>query len=159
MRLADIAAKAEIVLVDTPAGMFGTTHQILSGCTHVIGVLQSEVVAHRSFAMFMHGLEALPADRRPSVLGVFLNMLQVGHAASVAVLSDICAELPKDWLFDTAIPRTTAFLDASEAGIPLRLLDDKSPPAVTWLFDTLATEVTERLKLPVPERRKQRLLV
>jgi hypothetical protein len=77
----------------------------------------------------------------------------------VSVLSDICAELPKDWLFDTAIPRSTAFLDASEAGIPLRLLDDKSPPAVTWLFDTLATEVTERLKLPMPERRKQRLLV
>jgi len=71
------------------------------------------VIAQRSFKMFSQCIEALPVSRRPAVLGVFLNMLQLGHPASIKVLQQACDELPREWLFDTAIPRSTAFLDAS----------------------------------------------
>src|SRR6185295_10941843 len=49
--LAELSTQAPLIVVDTPAGMFGTTHQILSGASHVIGVLQAEVIAQRSFKM------------------------------------------------------------------------------------------------------------
>jgi hypothetical protein len=41
----------------------------------------------------------------------------------------------------------------------VRLLDDKNPPAVSWLFDTLASELTERLELEVAERKPRQLLL
>jgi chromosome partitioning protein len=145
--LGELSLRAAIVVVDTPAGMLGTTYQILNGATQVIGVLQAEVIAQRSFKMFAQSIEALPVNRRPAVLGVFLNMLQLGHPASLKVLQQACDELPREWLFDTAIPRSTAFLDASAAGLPLHLYHQDHAPAVTSLFDTLAAEVSDRLKL------------
>ena len=37
--------------------------------------------------------------------------------------------------------------------------DERSPPAVSWLFEMLAAELLERLHVTAPERRTQRLLV
>jgi len=151
--LSDFSRRAQIVLVDTPAGMFGVTHQVLGSCTHVLGVLQAESIAQRSFTMFGDCIETLPEARRPKVLGVFLNMLQLAHGASIGVLEKACESLPRRWLFETSIPRNPAFLDASAAGLPLQLYDPKHPPAVSFLFDTLATEVVDRLGLVPNEPR------
>jgi chromosome partitioning protein len=153
--LNELAQRTQIVIVDTPSGMLGTTYQILGACTHVIGVLQAEVIAQRSFTMFGECLALLPDSGRPKVLGVFLNMLQLRHTASIDVLARACEKLPKEWLFETSIPRNAAFLDAAAAGVPLHLYDPKHPPAVSWLFDTLATEVLERLELASSEAQVQ----
>ncbi|HKP55823.1 MAG TPA: AAA family ATPase [Polyangiales bacterium] len=147
----ELVQHAEIVIVDTPAGMFGVTYQILSAASHVIGVLQAEVIAHRSFSMFADCLGLLPEPARPKVLGVFLNMLQLRHSASIDVLARACEKLPKEWLFETSIPRNAAFLDSTAAGVPLHLYDLKHPPAVSWLFDTFAAEVLDRLALATNE--------
>jgi chromosome partitioning protein len=153
----ELSQRASIVIVDTPSGMLGMTYQILSACTHVIGVLQAEVIAQRSFTMFGDCLSLLSESSRPKVLGVFLNMLQLRQSASIDVLVRACENLPKDWLFETSIPRNSAFLEAAAAGVPLHLYDPKQPPAVSWLFDTLATEVLDRLELaPVQEQLRQR---
>lgn len=157
--LAQLSGEADIVLVDGPAGMFGPTRQFLTSCTHALGVLQAELIASRSFDMFARALEAMPAPGRPQVVGIVLNMLRSRHGASVRVLSDACAALPKGWLLDTAIPRSDAFLEATEEGLPLRMLDDKNPPAVSWLFDTLATELSERLGLDAAQRKPKQLLI
>lgn len=157
--LHELGQRAEIVLVDTAAGMFGTTHQVLAASTHVLGVLQAESVAQRSFSRFAEGLASVAEPARPKVLGVFLNMLQTRHSASLSVLQGACAELPSDWLFDTSIPRHPAFLEASSLGLPLRHVDEEAPPAVAFLFDNLAAEVVERLALSAPPRRAQRLLI
>jgi chromosome partitioning protein len=153
-----LSGEAEIVIVDGPAGMFGGTRQFLGSCTHVLGVLQAELIASRSFAMFERALSHIPRGERPEVVGVVLNMLQSRHTASVRVLQDACAQLPKGWLLDTAIPRSDAFLEASEEGLPLRLLDEHNPPAVSWLFDTLASEISDRIGLPVAERKTRQFL-
>jgi chromosome partitioning protein len=155
--LHELSQRAEIVIVDTPSGMLGMTYQILSACTHVIGVLQAEVIAQRSFTMFADCLSLLPDSTRPKVLGVFLNMLQLRQQTSIDVLVRACERLPKDWLFETSIPRNSAFLEAAAAGVPLHLYDPKQPPAVSWLFDTLATEVLDRLQLaPAEAQLRQR---
>jgi chromosome partitioning protein len=155
--LNDLTQRAEIVLVDTPAGMFGMTYQILSACTHVLGVLQAEVIAQRSFSVFSDCLNMVPEASRPQVLGIFLNMLQLQHQVSVEVLARACESLPKHWLFETLIPRNAAFLNATAQGVPLHMCEPTQPPAVSWLFDTLATEVMQRLgSQPRVAERQQR---
>jgi cellulose biosynthesis protein BcsQ len=146
------------VIVDTPAGMFGTTRAIMRGATHVVGVLLAEVLASRSFQRFSEGLESLPEGRRPEVLGVALNMLQTRHQASLGVFQGALLNLPAAWLFDTTIPRHPAFLEATEQGVPLRQLDEDAPPPVAFLFDNLAGEIAERLALKRPKKRAQKLL-
>jgi chromosome partitioning protein len=157
--MADLSEQAEVVLVDAPAGMFGVTYQLLRASTHVLGVLQAERIADRSFPRFVEALQSLPTEYRPQVLGVVLNMLQTKHEGSLSVMLNACKDFPSEWLFDTTIARHPAFLDATHAGVPLRNLDEYAPPAVAWLFDTLAGEVLDRLKLPVRTRRPQALLV
>ncbi|MEN9580953.1 MAG: hypothetical protein RJA70_3962 [Pseudomonadota bacterium] len=154
-----LAQMADVVLIDCPSGMYGGTHQVLKASTHVLGVLQAEAVARRSFDMFREGLKALPEGANPAVAGVLLNMLQARHGASLAVLQDACASLPENWLLETSIPRSAAFLDASGEGLPVRMMDDNSPPAVSWLFDTLAAEVTQRVGLNAPSRSRPRSLL
>lgn len=154
-----LSEEAEIVIVDSPAGMFGGTQQFLGSCTHVLGVLQAELIASRSFFSLERALDLLPGEERPTVVGVVLNMLQTRHPASVQVLQDACAHLPKGWLLDTVIPRSDAFLEATQEGLPLRLLDDQNPPAVSWLFDTLASELSQRLELEVAERKPRAFLL
>jgi cellulose biosynthesis protein BcsQ len=156
--LSALAARAEIVIVDTPAGMFGTTRSILRGATHVVGVLQAEVLAARSFQRFSESLAMLPEGRRPAVLGVALNMLQTRHHASLGVFQSALENLPEEWLFDTTIPRHPAFLEATHHGVPLRQLDEEAPPPVAFLFDNLAAELADRVGLTRPKARVRKLL-
>jgi chromosome partitioning protein len=159
MLLGELGERAEIVLVDAPAGMFGTTYQLLRASTHVLGVLQAERIADRSFPRFVEALQTLPGEQRPEILGVVLNMLQTKHEGSLSVMLNACQDFPAEWLFDTSIARHPAFLDATHAGVPLRNLDETAPPAVAFLFDTLAAEVTNRLKLEAVPKKPQALLL
>jgi len=152
-------ASDSIVIVDTPAGMYGVTRHVLEASTHVVAVLQAEVVAHRSFERFREALANIPEAIRPRVLGVVLNMLQMRQGASLSVLQSVCVDLPADWLFETSIPRHNAILEATAQGVPIRNLDENSPPAVAFLFDTLAAEVAQRLRLTSVEARPQQLLL
>src|SRR5690606_34934478 len=47
-----LGRRDDVVLVDLPAGMFGQSADILAACTHVLGVLQADVIPKRSFEMF-----------------------------------------------------------------------------------------------------------
>lgn len=142
--LRGIRDHADLVIVDLPAGMHGLTSRVLDACTHVLGVLQAETIPKRSFSMFQKGLEALP--RAPEVVGVVLNMFRRSHSASLSVLVDAGIDLPPSWMFETTIPRNDAFLDAAEEGMPVALAGD-SGTFIGLLFDTLAKELAERLKL------------
>jgi len=156
--LRELAASSNVI-VDTPAGMFGVTRNVLTASTHVIAVLQAEVVAHRSFERFREGIAGIPEVQRPRVLGVVLNMLQMRMGASLSVLQSVCTDLPSEWLFETSIPRHPAILEATAQGVPIRNLDENAPPAVAFLFDTLAAEIAQRLKLSAVEARPQPLLL
>jgi chromosome partitioning protein len=142
---------ADLVIVDLPAGMHGITSRVLDGCTHVLGVLQAETIAKRSFSMFQKGLDVLP--RKPEVVGVVLNMFRRSHSASLSVLVD-AGDLPPSWLFETTIPRNDAFLDAAEEGMPVALAAGDSGTFIGLLFDTLAKELGDRMKLGRTEKLK-----
>ena len=142
-----VRARADIAVVDCPAGMLGITHDVLCAASHAIGVFQSEMVAKRSFTMFTRGLDAVPAASRPHLLGVVVNMFQRRSGPSLEAFHGICEEADHHRLFETTIPRSEAFAEASHAGQPLRFLDgaDGLSP-VAWLFDMLADEVCSRFE-------------
>jgi chromosome partitioning protein len=154
-----LLADNDVVIIDTPAGTFGPSYSILRACGYIIGVLQAEPVAHRSFSMFLRSLETLHESERPLVAGIVLNMLQTSEEASVEVLRESGVGFPSEWLFDVTIPRNPFFLRASQDGLPLGFIDEKNPPAVAWLFDGLASELAERLQLPAPAPKPRRLLL
>jgi chromosome partitioning protein len=138
--------RADVTLVDCPAGMLGTTGDVLGACTHVIGVVQSQVVAQRSFEMFHRGLELVAAERRPELVGVLINMFQRRSGPSLEAFHAICAD-GSHRLFETIIPRADAFDDSSLAGRPLRFGDGRELAPLAWLFDMLASEVCDRTRL------------
>jgi chromosome partitioning protein len=149
--LRGIRDHADLVIVDLPAGMHGLTSRVLGACTHVVGVLQAETIPKRSFAMFQKGLESLP--RAPEVVGVVLNMFRRSHSASLSVLVDAGVDFPPSWMFETTIPRNDAFLDAAEEGMPVALAGN-SGTFIGLLFDTLAKELMERMKLGKTQKAK-----
>jgi chromosome partitioning protein len=143
---------ADLVIVDLPAGMHGLSSQVLDACTHVLGVLQAETIPKRSFSMFQKGLEQLP--HAPQVVGVVLNMFRRSHSASLSVLVDAGIDLPPAWLLETTIPRNDAFLDAAEDSMPVALASGNSAAFIALLFDALAKEVGDRMKLAKAEKTK-----
>lgn len=134
---------SDVVVCDTPAGMFGISADILQSVTHTLGVLQAQTIPKRSFEMFERALTAMTA--RPEVLGVVLNMFDRSSTASLAVLSGAVEAMPYR-LLETTIPRARAIEAACEAGMPLQYLADDAP-AVAWLFEMLAEEVRAGLAL------------
>lgn len=155
--LEQAAVGADLVIVDTPAGMFGTTRHVLSACDNVVGVLQAEAIAERSFGRFVQALEQY-GQEAPPVLGVVLNMLQTRAPASLSVFQNACGGLAGQWLFDTVIPRHAAFLEAAHEGLPLRPLDGEAPSAVAFLFDSLASEIADRCELVEQKKKPLKLL-
>jgi chromosome partitioning protein len=155
--LEQAAVGVDLVIVDTPAGMFGVTRQVLSACDNVIGVLQAEAIAERSFGRFVQALKQF-GHEAPPVLGVVLNMLQTRAAPSLSVFQNACAGIAGNWLFDTVFPRHPSFLQAAHDGLPLRPLDDTAPSAVAFLFDSLASEVAERCELVEHKKQPMKLL-
>jgi chromosome partitioning protein len=143
----------DVVVVDCPAGMFDVTRDVLAAATHVVGVCQAEMIAGRSFEMFQRGLASLPAEHRPELAGVIINMFQGRSAASLEAFHGLCEQNDLS-LFDTTIPRNDAFAAATLAGQPLRLSAEGDPAA--WLFDSLAAELCDRTGLKKPATRKPR---
>jgi chromosome partitioning protein len=138
---------ASVVLVDCPAGMFDVTQDVLGASTHALGVLQSELVASRSSSMLMRGIQAIPAERRPRLLGVVINMFQGRSEASLEAFHALTSTDAAP-LFETTIPRSDAFAEACLTGVPVRFVQRRGQaPPVSWLFDMLATEVCDRTGL------------
>jgi len=130
--------RADLVLVDCPAGMFDTTGDVLPACTHVIGVLPSDMIGVRSSQLLDRGLAAITAEQRPQLAGVVVNLFQGRSIASIEAFQRIAAAPPGRLLFETTIPRCDAFAAPRLA----------AEHPIAWLFDALAAEIGSRAGLP-----------
>ena len=134
----------EYVIFDTPAGLGGMTRVVLEVVDHVIAVAQCEPLALRSLPRLLELLAGLRSEGHPcSLLGVVGTMSSFRDPVMLASLEELWA-LYRDQVFDTAVPKDGAFLEASRAGVPLGLLS-RRPPAVAAVFDKLVGEIEERL--------------
>ena len=144
-KLGELFARARsrgyLVVVDTPPGLGAVTRRVLSHSQHVVVPLQCEPLALQTTTQILRAVREASAKNPSLVLdGILLTMLEDGNAVSQRVAAYVREQLPAELLFDVAIPRTMAAIDAFAAGQPvvLRAPDDAASRAYTRLAELLA---------------------
>lgn len=133
-------ARGYLVIVDTPPGLGAVTRRVLAHSQHVIVPLQSEPLALQTTTQILRAIREATAGNPELVFdGILLTMLEEGNAVSQRVASYVRAQLPPELLFDVAIPRTMASIDAFAAGQPVVLHspDDAASRAYLRLAELL----------------------
>jgi chromosome partitioning protein len=148
--LRSVAAKGfEVCVVDTAAGLFGVTGDVLAGVDAVIVPQQAEPLGIRSIPKLLEGLNRLRVmNPRLTVLGVVATMLQQDMAESREALEALRTLLPEAMLFRTAVPRHELFVKASARGLPVGALPEGAGAAA--VFDSLRVEIQAKLDGGVP---------
>jgi chromosome partitioning protein len=143
-KLGELFARARkrgyIVVVDTPPGLGAVTRRVLAHSQHVIVPLQCEPLALQTTTQILRAVRDATASNKSLVLdGILLTMLEDGNAVSQRVAAYVREQLPAELLFDVAIPRTMASIDAFAAGQPvvLRSPEDPASKAYTRLAELL----------------------
>ena len=129
-----------IVVVDTPPGLGPVVHTVLQTSQAAIIPLQCEPLALQTTTQILRAVRDATASNKSLVLdGILLTMLEDGNAVSQRVAAYVREQLPPELLFDVAIPRTMASIDAFAAGQPvvLRSPDDAAARAYTRLAEVL----------------------
>jgi chromosome partitioning protein len=137
-------SRGYIVVVDTPPGLGAVTRRVLAHSEHVIVPLQCEPLALQTTTQILRAVRDASATNPSLVLdGILLTMLEDGNAVSQRVAQYVRAQLPAELLFDIAIPRTMASIDAFAAGQPviLRSPDDPAARAYTRLAELLDSKL------------------
>jgi len=143
--LRSVAAKGfEICIVDTAAGLFGVTGDVLAGADAVVVPQQAEPLGIRSIPKLLEGLNRLRVmNPRLSVLGVVATMLQQDLAESREALEALRRLLPEAMLFRTSVPRHELFVRASARGLPVGAMEEGS--GAVAVFDSLRAEIQAKL--------------
>ena len=127
-------ARGYLVVVDTPPGLGKVTRRVLSHSQHVIVPLQCEPLALQTTTQILRAVRDAAVENPALVLeGILLTMLEDGNAVSQRVAAYVREQLPRELLFDVAIPRTLASIDAFAAGQPVVLHSPDDPAAVAYL--------------------------
>lgn len=136
--LGRLKARADLVVIDCPAGVFGATAAALGASTHALGVFQAEPLASRSFDMLRR---ALGQHTETKLLGVVVNMFSARSSESCQSLASL--DEAGDKPFEVTLPRSDAFARASHQGRPVG--DTEGASQLSWIFEGLADEVGRRL--------------
>jgi chromosome partitioning protein len=129
-----------VVVVDSPPGLGAVTRRVLAHSQHVIVPLQCEPLALQTTTQILRAVrEAAMANPALVLDGILLTMLEAGNDVSQRVAAYVREQLPAELLFDVAIPRTMASIDAFAAGQPvvLRSPDDAAARAYQRLAELL----------------------
>ncbi|QTN33943.1 ParA family protein [Akkermansiaceae bacterium] len=138
------ARRHDICLIDTAAGLFGVTNDIIASADALIIPQQAEPLGIRSVPKLLEGLNRLRIiNPRLNVLGVCLTMIQQGLAESTESATALRQLLPEEMLFQTTIPRDEIYIRASAKGLPVGVLEDGA--GAETVFDSLRAEVQAKL--------------
>ena len=135
----------DVCVVDTAAGLFGVTANVLRAADAVLIPQQSEPLGIRSVPRILKALAGMKGVK-PSlnVLGVALTMVQPDLEESVESARALREILPPEMVFDTVIPRNNLFVKASARGLPVGVMEEGSP--ALEVFDRLRREIEAKLQ-------------
>jgi chromosome partitioning protein len=135
----------DLCLIDTAAGLFGVTGDVIASSDAILIPQQAEPLGIRSVPKLLEGLNRLRVmNPRLSVLGVCLTMVQHDLAESTESAAALRQLLPQDMVFNTQIPRDGLFVRASARGLPVGVLEDGAGAQV--VFDALRAEIEAKLE-------------
>ena len=140
----DARAEADIVLVDTSAGLHGPSADALAAATHALVVVPAEPAAIRALPAHLRRIELL-SNASQKLAGIVLNMLDYRARVSIDVLGELCAGPSAPLVFDIPIARSTAFMEAVARGMPVCRGERADTPTIGWVFEVLASGILERL--------------
>jgi chromosome partitioning protein len=134
----------DICLLDTAAGLFGVTGDVIASSDAVMIPQQAEPLGIRSVPKLLEGLNRLRVmNPRLNVLGVCLTMVQQDLAESAEAAHSLRELLPRELVFRTQIPRDGLFVRASARGLPIGVLEDGA--GAMAVFDSLRAEIDSKL--------------
>ena len=141
----------DLCLIDTAAGLFGVTGDVISSSDAIMIPQQAEPLGIRSVPKLLEGLNRLRVmNPRLNVLGVCLTMVQPDLAESAESAAALRQLLPRNMVFNTQIPRDGLFVRASARGLPVGALDDGA--GAMTVFDALRVEIEDKLEPADPNR-------
>lgn len=139
------ASGFELCLIDTAAGLFGVTGDVITSSDAILIPQQAEPLGIRSVPKLLEGLNRLRVmNPRLSVLGVCLTMVQNDLAESREAAVALRQLLPAEMVLQTQIPRDGLFVRASARGLPIGVLEDGAGAQV--VFDSLRMEIEAKLE-------------
>jgi chromosome partitioning protein len=141
-----VAARGyEVCLVDTAAGLFGVTADVIACSDAVLIPQQSEPLGVRSVPKMLEGLGRIRMlNPKLVVLGVALTMVQHDLAESREAAQALRQLLPQGMVFQTTVPRDGIFVRASAKGLPVGIMEDGS--GAQAVFDSLRAEIEAKWK-------------
>lgn len=142
----------DLCLLDTAAGLFGVTGDVIASSDAVMIPQQAEPLGIRSVPKLLEGLNRLRVmNPRLNVLGVCLTMVQQDLAESTEAAHALRKLLPQDMVFQTQIPRDGLFVRASARGLPIGVLEEGY--GALAVFDSLRLEIDSKLDPHHPTHR------
>lgn len=145
MHMEALETDYDLAILDTPAGLAGSTYGVLSYASHILAPIQTEPLAIRVVGQLMEVLAHLKSHgARAQLAAVVLTLARIRDNTSLSVSQEAWALFPEKLVLDTIVPRDVELLHASTHGVPVGLLR-KRPPPVTAVFDRIAAELEPRL--------------
>ena len=143
--LRDLDAKGfEVCIIDTAAGLFGVTADVLTAANAVMIPQQAEPLGIRSVPKMLEALTRMRiVNPHLTVLGVVLTMMQVKLPESRDTVQALRNILPHELVLHTVIPRDDLFIKASARGLPVGVMD--AGALTLGIFDNLRLEVERKL--------------
>lgn len=134
-----------VVVIDTPPGLGLISHAVLQMSDNVLVPLQCEPLALQTTSQILRGVRAaLASNADLSFDGILLTMYEAENPASERVATFVRSQLPKELVFDVAIPRTDASIEAFAAGQPIVVRAPDDPAAKA--YEALAEQLSSRLQ-------------
>ncbi|MGE9271019.1 MAG: ParA family protein [Verrucomicrobiales bacterium] len=134
----------DVCLIDTPAGLFGLTTDIICSCTGVLVPQQAEPLGIRSVPKMLEGLNRLRVIHPGMIiLGVVLTMVQQDLEESRDSVAALRKLLSDDLVLSTVVPRDSLFVKASARGLPVGIMEEGA--GAVAVFDSLRAEIEAKI--------------
>ncbi len=147
--LSPIRKVADIVIVDTPAGVQGVTTPILTAATHALAISQPEPLSLRSLSQLTRTISALGKTSPVAELcGVVINMASSERLVPLNLLETTSkGVINASTLLEPMLIRNEAVLKASSNATPIALSTQRSHQVFVETLHELSDQILERIAL------------
>ena len=136
----------ELCIIDTAAGLFGLSGDVVTSCNAIMIPQQAEPLGIRSVPKLLEGIKKLRVmNPQLHVLGICLTMLQRELPESTGAAQALRQLLPREMVFQTEIPRDDIYIKASARGLPVGAMENGSH--CQQIFDALRAEIENKLPI------------
>lgn len=161
--LAQASMGYDYLVIDTPSGLGAVTRGALAVADFVVVPTQASALGVRSIGQALRVIDHVQRTENPrlKLLGILPTMVDLASEASQQAVTDLWNGF--SGVFDTVIPFSTVFPQASHRGVPVDYMGGPSSPEARR-FDVLASEIETRIRAVEPkesddEQRPERRLV